>query len=79
MNDSQKNRSPLVEERFSDLKDYTPKKLRTLRNNLNNRIAHFEGHESHPKELKPSHRLYGLGPEDCSELLKRVTKILSEQ
>ncbi len=67
-----------LDEKFSDLSEYSPKKLRTLRNNLNNRIAHFSSKKGDSSsELKPSHRLYGLGETECTELLKRVKTILS--
>ncbi len=62
---------------FEDLDTYSPKKLRTLRNNLNNRIAHFEGHGDQPNDLRPSHKLYGLDEVQCRELLKEVSKLLS--
>jgi glucuronate isomerase len=67
-----------LDEKFSDISEYSPKKLRTLRNNLNNRIAHFNNKGDSSQELKPSHRLYGLGEGECSELLKRVRKVLSD-
>ncbi|MCR9206163.1 MAG: hypothetical protein NXH75_16385 [Halobacteriovoraceae bacterium] len=68
-----------IPEKFNDLETYSPKKLRTLRNNLNNRIAHFEGSGEKPKELKPSHRLYGLDETTCSELLKKVQSLLKDK
>jgi len=67
---------------FQDLSTYTPKKLRTLRNNLNNRIAHFEGHKDHEDKasrLRPSHKLHGLDEVTCRKLLKEVTKLLSNK
>lgn len=68
-----------LEEKFADLESYSPKKLRTLRNNLNNRLSHFQGHGDKSKELKPSHRLYGLGEVECQKLLEQVQKLLSEK
>jgi len=68
-----------LDEKFSDLLEYSPKKLRTLRNNLNNRVAHFSNKGDSSSELKPSHRLYGLGEAECKELLKRVKDVLSTQ
>lgn len=57
-------------------KDYTTltalsdKKLRTLRNNLNNRLeAMGKGGE---KSLPPSHMLHGLDEGECKTLLERV-------
>ena len=66
-----------IPEKFNDLDSYSPKKLRTLRNNLNNRLAHFEGRGDSAKELAPSHRLYGLDEAQCKVLLKEVQKLLS--
>lgn len=66
-----------IPEKFKDLANYTPKKLRTLRNNLNNRLAHFEGKGDSAKELSASHRLYGLDEAQCRSLLKEVQKLLS--
>lgn len=55
---------------YKDLSELTDKKLRTLRNNLNNRLEAFtKGSE---KNLPPSHMLHGLDDGDCRELLKRV-------
>jgi len=63
-------------EKFNDIESYSPKKLRTLRNNLNNRLAHFQGSGDKAKDLKPSHRLYGLDEVTCKELLEVVQKLL---
>lgn len=65
--------------KFEDLSTYSPKKLRTLRNNLNNRIAHFEGHGDGASDLRSSHKLHGLDEVECRELLKEVTKLLSNK
>lgn len=55
---------------YSDLKVFSDKKLRTLRNNLNNRIEAFgNGGE---KKLSPSHMLSGLELGDCKKLLDQV-------
>tara|TARA_Y100000296_G_scaffold70529_1_gene85271 strand:+ start:320 stop:520 length:201 start_codon:yes stop_codon:yes gene_type:complete len=62
---------------FEDLDTYTPKKLRTLRNNLNNRLAHFkERGEEQADKLRPSHKLHGLDEEQCKELLGKVSELL---
>ncbi|MCF8059391.1 MAG: hypothetical protein K9K67_08845 [Bacteriovoracaceae bacterium] len=66
-------------EKFNDLETYSPKKLRTLRNNLNNRLAHFQGRGDKSKELTPSHRLYGMDESQCSELLKIVQKLIENK
>jgi len=65
-----------IEKNFADLESYSPKKLRTLRNNLNNRLAHFSGHADKPKELASSHKLYGLEEEECKLLLNKVQKLI---
>lgn len=55
---------------YSDLSEFSDKKLRTLRNNLNNRLESFaRGGE---KNLPPSHMLHGMDDGDCRELLTRV-------
>lgn len=55
---------------YKNLPELSDKKLRTLRNNLNNRIESFtRGGEKH---LPPSHMLYGLDEADCKSLLKEV-------
>ena len=61
---------------FNDIETWAPKKLRTLRNNLNNRIASFREKGENAKELQKSHMLYGLEYEACSKLLDKVRKIL---
>jgi hypothetical protein len=66
-------------EKFNELESYSPKKLRTLRNSLNNRLAHFQGHGDKSKELASSHRLFGLDQSQCSELLKQVQKLIDNK
>lgn len=60
------------------LENKSAKQLRTLRNQLNNRISSFEsGKES---KLKASHALFGLDHDDCKELtilVKRRIKALN--
>jgi hypothetical protein len=73
------NRAMILPEKFNDLDTYSPKKLRTLRNNLNNRLAHFQGSGDKAKDLQPSHRLYGLDEVTCAELLKKVQELLKAQ
>ena len=59
---------------YTDLKVLTDKKLRTLRNNLNNRLESFRaGKDNH---LSPSHMLHGLDEKQCVDLLKRVQTAL---
>lgn len=57
---------------YSKLSDFTDKKLRTLRNNLNNRLQAFSSGAE--KSLPPSHMLHGLDEADCKNLLERVQK-----
>ena len=49
---------------------------RTLRNNLNNRIASFKEKGDNAKELQKSHALYDMDYEECFELLEKVKKLL---
>lgn len=55
---------------YSDLASIPDKKLRTLRNNLNNRLQAFKSQSA--KTLPPSHMLSGLEEKQCLELLTRV-------
>lgn len=66
-------------EKFSDLQEWSPKKIRTLRNNLNNRLESYKTSGDNAKPLQASHALYGLSQEDCQELLKKVTTLLKSQ
>jgi hypothetical protein len=61
---------------FSDLKEWSEKRLRTLRNNLNNRLESFKKNPDSPKALQPSHKLYGLSEAECAQLLKKVRDLL---
>ncbi len=55
---------------YSDLSAFNDKKLRTLRNNLNNRLQAFQkGSAGH---LPPSHMLVGMEEGDCKSLLEKV-------
>ena len=55
---------------YSNLETLSDKKLRTLRNNLNNRLETFN--KGGEKNLPPGHSLHGLDRNDCDELLKKV-------
>lgn len=55
---------------YKNLPELTDKKLRTLRNNLNNRLEAFKKGEV--KNLPPSHMLHGLDEGDCKKLLTDV-------
>lgn len=61
--------------KFNDLETWTPKKQRTLRNALNNRLASY-GKSDSPKELQKSHKLAGLTEGQCLELLARIRKLI---
>tara|TARA_R110000868_G_scaffold68518_4_gene202553 strand:+ start:217 stop:429 length:213 start_codon:yes stop_codon:yes gene_type:complete len=58
--------------------EWSPKRLRTLRNNLNNRLSSYKLGQS-PKSLQASHVLYGLEEGQCNELLQKVQAILKER
>lgn len=62
---------------YSDLSEFTDKKLRTLRNNLNNRLESFK--KGGEKALPPSHMLHGLDENQCKELLKKVQSEMKDR
>lgn len=62
-----------------ELKSMSPKRLRTLRNNLNNRISSFRTDGEKAKSLQPSHTLYGRSEAECQNLLDKVIAKLKEQ
>lgn len=62
---------------YSSFDDFSDKKLRTLRNNLNNRLESFK--KGGEKTLPPSHMLHGLDEGDCKSLLDRVQKEMRER
>jgi hypothetical protein len=55
---------------YSDLSPLSDKKLRTLRNNLNNRLESFM--KGSDKALPPSHMLHGLDEAECKGLLNKI-------
>jgi hypothetical protein len=55
---------------YKNLEALSDKKIRTLRNNLNNRIESFS--KGGEKNLPPSHMLHGLDENDCKKLLSDV-------
>jgi hypothetical protein len=55
---------------YKNLTELTDKKLRTLRNNLNNRLESFKKGDA--KALPPSHMLHGLEDGECKSLLERI-------
>jgi hypothetical protein len=64
---------------YKDLTDFSDKKLRTLRNNLNNRLQSFAQGEKSLKSLPPSHMLHGLDEAQCKDLLTRVQQEMKER
>lgn len=70
-----------VNDRLNELKksflEKTPKQMRTIRNNLNNRIKSFEEEMKFGKalpKLSASHMFYELELKDCRELLEAAMK-----
>lgn len=70
-----------VEARFKELKesfkDKTPKQMRTIRNNLNNRIRSFEEEMKYGKtlpKLSASHMFYEFELKELKELLDFAMK-----
>lgn len=59
---------------YKDLSTLNDKKLRTLRNNLNNRLQAYSNNSA--KSLPPSHMLHGLEEAECKSLLSRVAEEL---
>ncbi len=55
---------------YTDLQPFTDKKLRTLRNNLNNRLESFK--KGTDKALPPSHMLHGMDEGECKTLLEKI-------
>jgi hypothetical protein len=55
---------------YSDLTEFSDKKLRTLRNNINNRLQSFKNNSA--GHLPPSHMLSGMEQKDCDSLLEKV-------
>lgn len=55
---------------YTDLSSLSDKKLRTLRNNLNNRLESFK--RGGEKKLPPSHMLFSLDEDECKAILVQV-------
>ena len=62
---------------YKDLTPFTDKKLRTLRNNLNNRLESFT--KAIQKALPPSHMLHGMEEGDCKTLLLKVQQEMKKR
>jgi len=68
-----------IDEILNTLSDRSPKQVRTLRNQLNNRIKSFEDELSFGKKLSKiseSHALFGLNLKDCKDLLLKTKQAL---
>lgn len=66
-----------VQELKASFKEKTPKQMRTIRNNLNNRIKSFEDEMKYGKtlaKLTASHMFFDLDLKDCRELLEHAMK-----
>ncbi len=63
---------------FKDLSAFTDKKLRTLRNNLNNRMESFKKTDD-GKKISPSHMLHGMDAGQCKDLLEKVQKEMKKR
>ena len=64
--------------KFQGINEYPQKKLRVLRNSLNNRLKQFENGGPKVPPLRPSHRLYSLDQNQCEDLLKTVKILLQK-
>jgi hypothetical protein len=62
---------------YTDLSQLNDKKLRTLRNNLNNRLQAYQNGTA--KTLPPSHMLFGHDENACRTLLERVQNELKKR
>ncbi len=78
-------KSKFFESVLKSLESKGPKQMRTLRNQLNNRISSFQDELKFGKKLpaiSESHALYGLTLKECKELLeisKRELKSKDEE
>lgn len=63
---------------FENLHTWSPKELRKLRMNLNNRLESFKRTDE-PKELPKSHMLHGLEHGQCEALLQKVKQAEKKQ
>jgi hypothetical protein len=66
-----------VQELKASFKEKTPKQMRTIRNNLNNRIKSFEDEMKYGKTLAvltASHMFYGLELKELRELQEHALK-----
>ncbi len=63
---------------FDNLEEWSPKELRKLRMNLNNRLESYKRTDE-PRELAKSHMLHGLERGACEELLRKVKQAEKKQ
>jgi hypothetical protein len=71
--------SKKLKEIISTLPGKNPKQMRTLRNQLNNRIKSYEDELNFGKKvgkISESHALFGLSLKDCQELQIEAKKAL---
>lgn len=68
-----------VQELIESFSQKTPKQMRTIRNNLNNRIKSFEEEMKYGKtlpKLSASHMFFEFELKDCQQVLTAAMKIL---
>ena len=58
------------------IQDWSDKQLRTLRNNLNNRLESFKK-DGEPRALQASNVLHGKSEKQCQDLLKKVKELMA--
>lgn len=58
---------------LNKLQDWNEKELRKLKINLNNRLQTFQFSQK-AKDLPKSNPLFGLGEDECKQLLEEVKK-----
>lgn len=63
---------------LNKIEEWTEKKLRTLRNNLNNRLTSFKNSDN-PKPLQASHVLFEKTEKQCKDLLDKVRNLLAKK
>lgn len=69
--------NPRVDEFIAAFSEKTPKQMRTIRNNLNNRMSSFEDEVKVGKtlpKLSTSHMLYDFDMKDCRKLLEAAKR-----
>ncbi len=71
-----------IKDLISSFKDKTPKQMRTIRNNLNNRIHSFEEELKFGKALpkiSASHMFYEFELKDCRAILEAAKRQIKTQ